>query len=115
MQLGACKMQKQTATQQIYKYVKANKLATAKQIAQALNLNANTVSKLCWQMEQRNAMQQVKVEGMRSMYVAKRNAKFNKPKATKRTTTTAKRNTQVMEVKQAIVAMQKLLRKLEAV
>ena len=110
-------MQKQTATQQIYKYVKANKLATAKQIAEALNMQANTVSKLCWQMEQRNAMQQVKIEGMRSMYVAKRNAKFNKARST---TATAKRKAtvqakQVMEVKQAIVAMQKLLRKLEAV
>lgn len=100
-------MQKQTATQQIYKYVKANKLATARQIAQALNMQANTVSKLCWQMEQRNAMQQVKVEGMRSMYVAKRNAKFNAPRSTKRN---AKH---VMEVKQAIAHMQALLRKLE--
>jgi DNA-binding transcriptional regulator YhcF (GntR family) len=108
-------MQKQTATQQIYKYVKANKLATARQIAQALNMQANTVSKLCWQMEQRNAMQQVKVEGMRSMYVAKRNAKFNAPKATKRKTTASKAQNakHVMEVKQAIAHMQALLHKLE--
>ena len=109
-------MQKQTATQQIYKYVKANKLATARQIAQALNMQTTTVSKLCWQMEQRNAVQQVKVAGMRSMYVAMRNAKFNAPRSTKRKTTASKAQSTkhvVMEVKQAIVAMQAILRKLE--
>jgi DNA-binding transcriptional regulator YhcF (GntR family) len=106
-------MQKQTTSQAIYKFLKANKLSTAQQVATALNLNVNTVSKLLWQLAKRNAVQQVKVDGMRCMYVAQRNAKFNAPKAQPRKTST-KQTKQVLELKQAIVLMQKLLQKMEA-
>jgi len=120
-----CKtMQKQTQTQTaiIYKYIKANKLCTAQQIASALNINVNSVHKMLYAMQQHNYITKFKVATVKAMYVANARTQFTttmrkaKRKATKHTAT-AKRTQQsnkahsiILNAQQAIVALQQLIK-----
>jgi DNA-binding transcriptional regulator YhcF (GntR family) len=105
-------MQKLTQTAQIFKFVKANKLATAQQIAQATQINSSTVAKLLWQLAQRKAVTQVKVEGMRCMYVANKNVVLRKKRTAKKAT--AKQATIRTTAKQAQAIISEAIAKLQA-
>ena len=102
----------QTQTKQIYNFIKANKFATAQQVADALAITSANACKMLYAMEQRNYVQQVKLEGLRAMYVANKNVKLNKKRARKATVAKAKPNTNasiVMQAREAIAQLNKLI------
>jgi predicted transcriptional regulator len=70
-----------TATKTVFKALRANKGATANKLAEITNIPSDKVAKLLHQLTQRDAVQMIKVKGMRAMYVAKPNVKFNAPKS----------------------------------
>lgn len=107
-------MQTLTQTQQIYKYVKANKLATAQQVATALKLNTSTVAKLLYSLQQRNAVKQVKVKTMRCMYIANTKVKFNKQRTVRTSTKVRTANAStIAQAQKAIAQLQQLVTKLQ--
>jgi Sugar-specific transcriptional regulator TrmB len=109
-------MQNTTATKTVFKALRANKGATANKLAELTDIPSNKVAKLLHTLAQRDAVQMIKVKGMRAMYVAKPNVKFNAPKSktSRKPRVAAKSNAAtVAQLQQTIAQAQALLKQLQ--